>query len=71
MKQKTITQLATCHNRLARLNNLIGKIDDDFSEVETKKLKKLQEQTLNLLLDFSEFKTKAFEKRNLDIPIVK
>ncbi len=71
MKEKTVKDLATIHNRLARLNNLITKIDSrEFDETEQKKLKKLQDQANKLILDFASFKIKALESRGIDIPSV-
>lgn len=71
MKEKTVKQLATCHNRLARLHNSIAAIEDnDFTEAELKKLKKLNDQAFKLLLDFSDFKRKALTERGIEIPEV-
>lgn len=71
MKDKTVKQLVTCHNRLARLVNLIDGIkDDDFEELEQKKLKKLQDMTTKLICEFADFKIKALNKRGIEIPNV-
>jgi hypothetical protein len=71
MKEKTVKDLATIHNRLARLNNLISKIDpSEFDEDEQKKLKKIHDQAIKLILDFSRFKIKALESRKIEIPSV-
>lgn len=71
MKEKTVKDLATIHNRLARLNNLISKIDpSEFDEDEQKKLKKLQDQAMKFILAFANFKIKALESRGIEIPSV-
>lgn len=71
MKDNTVKDLATVHNRLARLNNLLTKIDSsEFDEGEQRKFKKIQEQTTKLLLEFSNFKIKALESRGIEIPSV-
>lgn len=71
MKEKTVKDLATIHNRLARLNNLISNIDpSEFDEDEQKKLKKLQDQAMKFILAFANFKIKALESRGIEIPSV-
>ena len=71
MKDKTVKDLATVHNRLARLNNLLGRIDlSEFDEGEQKKLKKIQDQAMKLILEFASFKIKALETRGIEIPSV-
>lgn len=71
MKEKTVKQLVTTHNRLARLMNLMDDIkDDDFDEAEQKKLKKLQDMSTKLICEFADFKIKALNKRGIEIPEV-
>lgn len=71
MKEKTIKDLATLHNRLARLANLFNKIDiNEFDEDEQKKFNNLMEQANKLLSKYAVFKIKAFNDRNIEIPDV-
>ena len=71
MKEKTVKQLVTTHNRLARLINVIDGIkDDDFDEYEQKKLSKLQDMSNKLILEFANFKIKAMKKRGIEVPDV-
>ena len=71
MKEKTVKNLATLHNRLARVNNLLHSIDkSEFDEVELKKFKKIEDQAIKLLLDYYQVKTDILKKRGIEIPEV-
>lgn len=71
MKEKTVKNLATLHNRLARVNNLLHSIDkSEFDDVELKKFKKIEDQAMKLLLDYYKVKTDIFKKRGIEIPEV-
>ena len=71
MKEKTVKNLATLHNRLARVNNLLHSIDkSEFDDGELKKFKKIEDQAMKLLLDYYKVKTDIFEKRGIEIPEV-
>ena len=66
MKEKTIKQLETAHNRLARLNNVLCIDESELSDDERKKLDKIKEQAFKLTLQFSKFKTNVFKTRNIE-----
>lgn len=71
MKEKTVKNLATLHNRLARVNNLLHSIDkSEFDDGELKKFKKIEDQAIKLLLDYYQVKTDIFKKRGIEIPEV-
>lgn len=71
MKEKTVKNLATLHNRLARVNNLLHSIDkSEFDDGELKKFKKIEDQAMKLLLDYYKVKTDIFKKRGIEIPEV-
>lgn len=71
MKEKTVKNLATLHNRLARVNNLLLSIDKrEFDDAELKKFKKIEDQAMKLLLDYYKVKTDIFKKRGIEIPEV-
>lgn len=71
MKEKTVKNLATLHNRLARVNNLLLSIDkSEFDDGELKKFKKIEDQAIKLLLDYYKVKTDIFKKRGIEIPEV-
>ena len=71
MKEKTVKNLATLHNRLARVNNLLLSIDkSEFDDGELKKFKKIEDQAIKLLLDYYKVKKDIFEKRGIEIPEV-
>lgn len=71
MKEKTVKNLATLHNRLARVNNLLLSIDkSEFDDAELKKFKKIEDQAIKLLLDYYKVKTDIFKKRGIEIPEV-
>lgn len=71
MKEKTVKNLATLHNRLARVNNLLHSIDtSEFDDTELKKFKKIEDQAIKLLLDYYQVKTDIFKKRGIEIPEV-
>ena len=71
MKEKTVKNLATLHNRLARVNNLLLSIDkSEFDDGELKKFKKIEDQAMKLLLDYYKVKKDIFEKRGIEIPEV-
>ena len=68
MKKKTQSQLAIVHNHIARLNNTMNGIDvNDFTPTEQKAFKGLKNEVLELILKYSEFKTKALTSRGLEI----
>lgn len=71
MKEKTVKNLATLHNRLARVNNLLLSIDkSEFDDGELKKFKRIEDQAIKLLLDYYKVKKDIFEKRGIEIPEV-
>lgn len=71
MKEKTVKNLATLHNRLARVNNLLLSIDkSEFDDAELKKIKKIEDQAIKLLFDYYQLKKDIFEKRGIEIPEV-
>ena len=71
MKEKTVKNLATLHNRLARVNNLLHSIDkSEFDDGELKKFKKIEDQAIKLLLDYYQVKTDILKKRGIEIPEV-
>ena len=66
MKEKTIKQLQTAHNRLARLNNVLDIDESELNEDEVKELAKIKEQAFKLTLKFSKLKMKIFNSRSIE-----
>ena len=68
MTDKTIKQFETCHNRMGRLLNLLFSIkEDELTENELKKFKKLKKDAGDLAVNFGDFKLKAFKERGIEI----